>query len=372
MSLKSQPRAKGTYIDTPLLASILGLVIAGFLVFVSASLGLLARDTAQFGSVAMNQTISLILGLTLFWIMSRVNYRYVRKYAFYILVGALLSNLLLFIPALSLHHGGATRWLDFGFVTFQPSELLKIGFIIYVAAWLSMIKEKVTTLGSGIIPFCILLGILSVLLLIQSDTNTLAVVAFTGICMLYAAGAKLRHIAIIIFIGIAGIAMVAMLRPYAQQRIMTFLNPANDPQGAGYQIQQSLIAIGSGGMWGRGFGQSVQKFEYLPEPIGDSIFAVQAEEFGFIGSTVLVLLFVFFAVRSLKIASNTEDSFGGLFVIGLVILIITGSFINIGAMLGLVPLTGKPLLFVSHGGSALMIILASVGIIANISKHQKS
>lgn len=368
MSIKA---SHGTHIDRPLLISIFGLVIAGFLVFVSASLGLLARDTAQFGSVAMNQSISLGLGLILFWIMSRTNYRLVRKYAFYILVGALLSNLLLFIPALSLHAGGATRWLDFGFITFQPSELLKIGFIVYTAAWLSMIKEKVQTLSAGIVPFCILLGILGILLLIQSDTNTLAVIAFTGICMLFAAGARIRHILVIILMGILAIGIVASVRPYAKQRILTFLDPSSDPQGAGYQIQQSLIAIGSGGMWGRGFGQSIQKFDYLPEPIGDSIFAVQAEEFGFIGSTILVLLFVLFAVRSLKIASNTEDQFGGLFVIGLVILIITGSFINIGAMLGLIPLTGKPLLFVSHGGSALMIILASVGIIANISKYQK-
>ncbi len=363
---------KNNRIDTPLLLSILTLVGGGFLVFVSASLGLLARDTTQFGSVAMNQSIGLVAGLILFWIMSRVNYRYIRLHAFYILVAAIGINLLLFIPALSLEHGGATRWLNFGFITFQPSELLKIGFIIYTAAWLSVIKEKITSFKTGIVPFGIILGILAILLLIQSDTNTLAVIAFTGLCMLFVAGAKLRHIALIILIGILGISMVAMVRPYAKQRILTFLNPGSDPQGSGYQIQQSLIAIGSGGMFGRGFGQSIQKFSYLPEPIGDSIFAVQAEEFGFVGSFVLILLFMVFTVRSLRIATHAPDSFGRLYTIGLVILIITESFINICAMLGLIPLTGKPLLFVSHGGSALMIILASVGIMANISKHQTS
>jgi cell division protein FtsW len=153
---------------------------------------------------------------------------------------------------------------------------------------------------------------------------------------------------------------------------MTFFNQSSDIQGAGYQIQQSLIAIGSGKTTGRGFGQSIQKFDYLPEPIGDSIFAVSAEEFGFIGSLILIALFLLFFIRSIKIAVNSPDPFGGLTVLGIAILIIVESFMNISSMLGLIPLSGMPLLFVSHGGTALIIILGAAGIIANISKYQKT
>ena len=167
------------------------------------------------------------------------------------------------------------------------------------------------------------------------------------------------------------VAGVVFFRPYARQRIMTFIHPTADTQGAGYQIQQSLIAIGSGQITGRGFGQSVQKFKYLPEPIGDSIFAVGAEEFGYIGSLSLILLFLLFIFRSIKIASRAPDTFAGLVVIGIAVLITVESFMNISSMIGILPLAGMPLLFVSHGGTALIIVLGAVGIIANISKFQK-
>jgi cell division protein FtsW len=186
--------------------------------------------------------------------------------------------------------------------------------------------------------------------------------------MLISAGEKLRHVAVLFLLAVVAIGVLAIFRPYVMQRITTFINPANDPQGAGYQIQQSLIAVGSGRITGRGFGQSIQKFNFLPEPIGDSIFAVASEEFGFIGAASLILLMTFFTLRGLKIATRAQDSFGGLLTIGIVILIITQSFINIGAMLAVLPLSGLPLIFVSQGGSALLLALAEVGIILNISK----
>ena len=154
-------------------------------------------------------------------------------------------------------------------------------------------------------------------------------------------------------------------------RILTFLNPSSDPLGNGYQIQQSLIAIGSGHIFGRGFGQSVQKFDYLPEPMGDSIFAVFAEEFGFMGALLLLSLFIFFAFRGLKIATHSPDQFGGLLVVGIVILIVSQSFINIGSLIGIFPLTGLPLLFISHGGTALFFALVGVGIVLNVSRYAK-
>jgi cell division protein FtsW len=359
-------------IDKIYLLAIVLLTIAGFFIFSSASLGLLARDGASFQSVAVKQTLGLILGIVAFFVMSRVYYKNLRKYSFYILVGAIVLNLLLFLPFLSLNHGGASRWIDFGFITFQPSEFLKIAFIIYFSAWLSGLREKVETFKYGIVPYAALLIVLGLILLAQSDTDTFVVIAGTGLIMLLVAGGKVRNILLIGLIFAILVGIVAYVRPYARARIMTFFNQSSDIQGAGYQIQQSLIAIGSGKTTGRGFGQSIQKFDYLPEPIGDSIFAVSAEEFGFIGSLILIALFLLFFIRSIKIAVNSQDPFGGLTVLGIAILIIVESFMNISSMLGLIPLSGMPLLFVSHGGTALIIILGAAGIIANISKYQKT
>ena len=359
-------------IDRIYLLAVALLTIAGFFIFSSASLGLLARDGASFQTVSVKQGIGLILGIIAFFVMSRVYYKNLRKYAFYILIGAIGLNLLLFLPFLSLNHGGASRWIDFGFITFQPSEFLKIAFIIYFSAWLSGLKEKVSTVKYGIVPYVILLAVLGLILLAQSDTDTFIVIAGTGLVMLLVAGGKVKNILAVGLLFLVLVGIVAYARPYARARIMTFFNQGADSQGAGYQIQQSLIAIGSGKTTGRGFGQSIQKFDYLPEPIGDSIFAVSAEEFGFIGSLVLLGLFLLFFVRSVKIAVNAQDPFGGLTVLGIAILIIVESFMNISSMLGLIPLSGMPLLFVSHGGTALIIILGATGIIANISKYQKT
>lgn len=347
------------------------LTIAGFFVFSSASLGLLARDGASFQSVTMKQAVSLIIGLAGFFIISRINYKFIRRNAFYVFVFAIALNCLLFIPSLTLNHGGASRWIDFGFITFQPSEFLKIAFIIYFAAWLSAVKEKVSTFSLGILPYIIIMGILSILLVIQSDMDTLIVIATSGIIMLFASGAKVKYIILLFIILGLFVGIVAYNRPYIRQRIMTYLDPSKASQGASYQIQQSLIAIGSGEIAGRGFGQSVQKFKYLPEPIGDSIFAVEAEEFGFIGSVALIFLFLLFIFRSLRIASRSPDVFSGLTVTGISMLILIESFMNISSMLGIIPLSGMPLLFISHGGTALIVTLAATGIIANVSKYQK-
>jgi cell division protein FtsW len=360
------------HIDKVFLGAVTLLTVAGFLVFSSASLGLLARDGASFESVALNQTLGLLIGAVAFFVMSRVNFKWLRKYAFYIFLSALLLNLLLFIPALSLHHGGASRWIDLKVITFQPSEFLKIAFVLYFAAWLSSVKEKVATFRLGIVPYVAMVVLLSALLLAQSDTDTLVVIAGSGLVMLFSAGARVRDLALLGLLLLSIVAGVIYFRPYARQRFMTFLHPTADTQGAGYQIQQSLIAIGSGQIAGRGFGQSVQKFKYLPEPIGDSIFAVGAEEFGFIGSVSLILLFLLFIFRAIKISSRAPDMFSALVVIGIAVFVTVESFMNISSMIGLLPLAGMPLLFVSHGGTALIIVLGAMGIIANISKYQKS
>lgn len=361
-----------THIDRFFLIAVSVLTLSGFVIFLSASLGLLAQTGANFETVAVKQTISLLIGIVGFFLMSRIHYTFFRKTAFFILLGAIIINLLIFIPGLTMHHGGASRWIDLGFVSFQPSEFLKIAFIIYLAAWIQFAKDRIQTFKFGLAPYLGIMAILSTLLLIQSDTDTLAIIGFTGIVMLIIAGLPVRHIIIALCMMALVVVSVVMVRPYAYKRVQVFFNRGADTQGAGYQINQSLIAIGSGQFAGRGFGQSVQKFGYLPEPIGDSIFAVAAEEFGFIGGIVLLTLYMLFGISIFRISIRAPDTFGALVAIGIAVLVITESFLNMAAMLGLVPLFGVPLLFVSHGGTALIIALAATGIVANVSKYAKA
>ncbi len=365
-SINSRP------IDRFFLFSVAALTLVGFVIFLSASLGLLAQTGASFATVAVKQSVSLIIGIVLFFVFSRIKYQFIRKMAFFGLVGAVVINLLLFIPGLALYHGGASRWLDIGIVSFQPSELLKISFIVYLSAWVYFAKDKIKMIRFGLLPYLILMSILSALLLVQSDTDTLIIIGFTGIIMLIIAGLPIKQIIAAVLVMAVIVGGVIWFRPYALQRVKTFINHAADTQGAGYQINQSLIAIGSGQLSGRGFGQSVQKFGYLPEPIGDSIFAVASEEFGFVGSIALLILYLLLAISSFRVGTRAPDMFGGLVSVGIAVLIITESFMNIAAMLGIIPLSGLPLLFISHGGTALIIVLAASGIVANVSKHAKS
>jgi len=363
---------KNRALDRTFLITVIALVVVGFFIFSSASLGLLARDGARFSSVAFSQIfLGIFLGSISLLVMTRVQYRKLKKYSLPIFITSIFATLLVFIPGLGVEYNGATRWISILGLSIQPAEFLKLGFVIYFAAWLSGVRDKLHTFGYGVLPFIVLSIIIAFPLLMQPDTGTLIVIYAAGFSMFIAAGARIRDIFIIIGTGILGAATLIFLRPYIMERILAFIDPSQDPLGSSYQIQQSLIAIGSGGWFGRGFGQSIQKFNYLPEPIGDSIFAVVAEEFGFIGAFIIISLFLFFAFRGLRIASKSPDHFSGLLVIGIVILIVTQSFINIASMLGIFPLTGLPLLFVSHGGSALFFTLLSVGIVLNVSKYTR-
>lgn len=362
---------RGKQVDKIFLGLVGILLVAGFLIFTSASLGLLARTGASFSSVATNQLLALLIGCSLAFGVSKIRYVFWRKLSFFIFIFSLVLTLLVFVPGIGLEHGGGKRWIDLKFFSFQPGEFLKIAFVIYAAALLSAAKEKITTFKNGMLPLVIILAIVGAILLSQPDTDTFFSIFLATMGMFIVAGGRYRHLLGLSLFSLSGFAALVIMRPYLMQRISTFLNPAADPQGAGYQIQQSLIAIGSGEMFGRGFGQSTQKFSHLPEPIGDSIFAVAAEEFGFVGGVVLVSLFLFLALRGFRIAAKSPDSFGGLLVTGIVILIVSGSFMNIASMLGLMPLSGLPLMFVSHGGTAMIFTLFQVGIIMNVSKYRK-
>ncbi len=359
-------------VDIPFLISIVVLVVVGYLIFASASLGLLSKQPAKYANVAFSQTFfGLFLGSVACFFASNFDYKKYRPYAFYIFIASAITTLLVFIPHIGVAHGGAQRWIYVGSVSFQPSELLKIGFVLYFSAWLSSVKDKASTLKYGLVPFLAIIGVVGAVLLAQPDTDTYLIIVFAGLAMFLTAGGRWRYILMLGLVGVLGLGILAMTRPYVMSRITTFIHPEKNAQGSGYQIQQSLIAIGSGGMFGRGFGQSIQKFNVLPEPIGDSIFAVAGEEFGLVGAMSIVILFLFFAFRGLKIATQVPDSFGRLIVVGIVIMIVSQAFVNIGAMVGVLPLSGITLPFVSHGGTALFMTLAEVGIILNISKSRK-
>lgn len=348
------------------------LVAAGFLIFTSASLGLLARSGAGFSSVLTSQLAAIVLGSAAAFAATKIPYIFWRRHAFYIFIFALGLTLLVFVPKIGLEFGGGKRWLNLGPVSFQPAEFLKIAFVIYLAAYLASAKERVATWKAGVLPLVFLLGLVGVILLTQPDTDSFISIFIAAIGMFLIAGGRYRDLSILLFVSLLGFAALVHTRPYLMERVQTFINPASDPEGAGYQIQQSLIAVGSGGAFGRGFGQSVQKFSYLPQPIGDGIFAVAAEEFGFAGGAVLILLLLFFTLRAFRIAALAPDAFSGLLTAGIAILIVSGSFMNVSSMLGLIPLSGLPLIFVSHGGSAMVFALFQVGIILNISKFKKT
>jgi cell division protein FtsW len=359
-------------VSRPFLILTIILVVGGFFIFSSASLGVLARDDIKFSSIAFNQLFyGLFLGSIACLFFARIDYHIWKKYSLFFFISSILLTLLVFAPVIGMEHGGAKRWIDLGFISFQPAEFLKIAFIIYFAAWLARLKEKVGTFSWGLLPFLIFSGILGAILLAQPDTDTFAVIIFAALSMYIAGGAKWRHVLIIMVSGAAVLAILYFTRPYIKQRIEIMIHPTADNQISGYQLNQSLIAVGSGRVWGRGFGQSIQKFHYLPEPVGDSVFAVAAEEFGFVGAFGIIVIFIIFGLEGLKISSRAPDSFGRLLSLGIVILIVSQALVNIGGMIGVLPLTGIPLPFVSHGGTALLITLVEAGIIMSISRNSK-
>lgn len=363
---------KGKKVDKFFLIIIFILLAVGVAMFVSASLGILARNTKTFYSVLFSQLVlGLGCGLIGMYICLKIDYKFWRKFSFIIFLGSILLTASVFIPSLGWSHGGAERWLQLGPVSLQPVEFLKFGFVIYFAAWLSWAKNRVEDFKFGILPFGIMLAVIAFILFKQPDTKSFILITVTGLSMLFVSGVPVKKLFII---GIGAVVVLAALvysTPYLQERVKTFIDPSKDAQGSSYQIQQSLIALGSGGVFGRGFGQSVQKFNYLPEPQGDSIFAIIGEELGFVGAISTILLFILFIMRGFRIANRSPDAFSGLLVYGIVILITVQSFMHIASVTGVFPLTGVPLVFMSQGGTSLMIYLAAMGIVLNISKFQK-
>ncbi len=359
-------------VDRFFMITVFLLLATGVAFFVSASLGILVRNEGLFYSVLKNQIgLGLGLGLVLMYFASRLDYKFWRKHALFIFIITILLTAAVFIPSIGLRHGGAERWVQIGGLSFQPVEFLKFGFILYFAAWLSWAKQRVQDLKFGILPLFVMLAIIAVVLLQQPDTKSFVLITITGLVMLFVSGVPMRYI---LGFGLSVVLVLATLiffKPYLQERVKTFLDPSSDPRGSSYQIQQSFVALGGGGIYGRGFGQSIQKFGYLPEPQGDSIFAVLGEEVGFVGSVTVIVLYVIFALRGFRIANQAPDLFSRLLVSGIVIMITAQSFMHIASITGVFPLTGVPLVFMSHGGTALMVYMMAVGVVFQVSRFQK-
>ena len=355
--------------DKPLIFSTLILVVFGLLMLASASA---VSAYSRFGDsyyYLKHQLIPLIIGLGLFFLFSRIDYHFWRRNAIYFLGGTLVLLILVFIPGLSAGYGTARSWIHiFGF-SIQPSEFVKLFFLIYLAAWLELRGKAVKEFSQGLAPFLIILGVISLLMYKQPDLGTLSIIILSSLIVYFVGGAKIRHmLAILILMGMALWGVVGM-NGYQAQRFQCLTDPGFSPNDICYQINQSLIAVGSGGWTGRGLGESRQKFLYLPEVSGDAIFPIISEEIGFIFSTLLIFLYLFIFYRGWIIAKSSADVFGRLLSIGVVSWILIQVFLNIGGMTGLVPMTGVPLPFISSGGSAIMAGLMALGILVNISKQ---
>ncbi len=248
-------------------------------------------------------------------------------------------------------------------------ELVKLFFVIYLASWLSRRGDRQSSFKKGYLPFLIIFSIIAVLLLKQPSTSTVAILLAVSLIMYFVSGAKFRYIGGSILVGAVVLGLVTYFTPYRLERVINFLHSEQNTQTGGYHIEQARIAIGSGGIAGVGYGQSTTKINSLPEPVGDSVFAVIAEELGFIGATGLILVFFALVVRSFMLARRCHDKFGELLLVGFGTLIGVQAFMNIAAISGVIPLTGTPLPFVSYGGTALAIFMTIGGIMGNVSKH---
>ena len=340
----------------------LGLTIFGIIMVGNVSVLKAYQDFGDKFHYLRLQIYWALLGIGAFFVTSLLNYNFWKKVAIPLIIFSLITLILVLIPGIGTQALGARRWLGFGFFSFQPAELAKLSFIFYLSSFFS--KKK------NIWPFLAILGILVGLIMLEPDLGTTVVLAATGLSIYFISGAPIFAIGLIaLFSILSGIGLI-ITSPYRKERLLTFFDPSRDPLGASYHIRQVLIAIGSGGLFGVGLGQSRQKYEYLPEVTTDSIFAIIAEETGFIGGVIILGLFLLLVWRGFRIAKEASDEFGKLLAVGITSWIGFQALINLCSMVALVPLTGIPLPFISYGGSSLVLSLVAMGILVNISKQR--
>lgn len=318
----------------------------------------------------LNQIKYIAFGMVVWIGATAIPYTIWRKYAPWVLGAAIIGLLALMVPGLSYSKYGATRWLNLGLFSVQPAEIMKVALILYLAAWFEQRSNELKSFMDGVIPFLIMVGAASfVIVIFQRDMGTMAVLAAATLGMFFAAGIRWTHLGIVAGVGLAASWAAILAFPHRMDRLAIFLDPTKDATGSGYHISQALIAIGSGGIFGLGLGRSIQVYGYLPEAANDSIFAIIAEEFGMIGSMLIIGLFGLLVFRGLKVARGAPDMFSRLVATGISLWMMFQAVINIGAMLSLIPLTGIPLPFISYGGTSLIISLFGIGVLLNISKY---
>ncbi len=372
---KKKTKAKLHAPDKSLIGALFILLILGLVLLFSAS-SVVSYD--KFGHTYFyfkSQLFAVGVAMIAFFIVSRIDYRIWKKYATFFLLGSIALLILVFIPGIKADYGTSQSWINiFGF-SLQPSEFVKLSFLIYLAAWLDAKKGELDSWRGGIIPFLIVLGIISGLMLAQPDLGTLVIIIFSAAMAFFVGGGKLKHIITVLAVMVIAVVMLYNMgnfKDYQSERLACYKDPSVSTLHHCYQLNQSLIAVGSGGLLGRGLGQSRQKFMYLPEVWGDSIFPIAAEEIGFIFSSLLILLYLFIFHRGLIIARDAPDIFGSTLAVGVISWLAVQTFLNIGGMINLIPITGVPLPFVSSGGSAVLSALVGMAILVNISKQTES
>ena len=369
MSLSRFRKQQVGRIDAWLLLAILTLISFGLVMISSSSVVVASQQFDNNYEFVIRQATHLGVGLIMLIICTIVDYRFWQRIAPVLLIVIFVLLVATLIPGIGTQLQGARRWISLGPIFFQTTELIKILSILYFGAWLAAREGRMQSLSQSFLPFICMLGGIAILILVQPDAGTALVTTSTLISMYFVAGAPLLHLALGALLGGSSFGLLILAAPYRLQRLLVFLHPDQATLGAGYHINQALLAVGAGGLWGLGFGQSKQKFLYLPEPHTDSIFAITIEELGFLRSLIVISVLLFVVVRGYNIARTVSDPFGRYVATGITSLITFQAFVNIGAMLGLLPLTGVTLPFISYGGSSLIGLMASVGILLNISRN---
>lgn len=355
-------------IDSWLLLAVLCLAAFGLVMISSSSVVVASQQFDNNYAFVTKQAISLGIGLLLLIVMTAIDYRVWQRFAPFLSIVILVLLVATLIPGIGTQFLGSRRWIHIGPIFFQTSEVIKVLSIVYVSAWLAAKEDRIRSFGQGFLPFIIMIGSIALLILAQPDAGTMMSLTSTLVAMYFVAGAPYLHMLFGLILGGSLLGLLILSAPYRLQRFLVFLNPDEATLGAAYHINQALLAVGAGGLWGLGFGQSKQKFLYLPEPQTDSIFAITTEELGFVRAALVfgVLLFVVF--RGYKIAAGVSDPFGRNIAVGITSLIAFQMFINIGAMLGLLPLTGVTLPFISYGGSSLLAMMTATGLLLSVSR----
>ncbi|MDQ0217172.1 stage V sporulation protein E [Peribacillus cavernae] len=320
---------------------------------------------------AKRQMLFAGVGIIAMFFIMNVDYWTWRTWAKILVIVCFVLLVAVLIPGIGLERNGSRSWIGVGAFSIQPSEFMKIAMIVFLAKYLSERQKLITSFKKGLLPSLSLVFLAFGMIMLQPDLGTGTVMVGTCIVMIFISGARIWHFAILGLLGLAGFTGLILSAPYRIKRITSFMDPWQDPQNSGFQIIQSLFAIGPGGLFGLGLGQSRQKFFYLPEPQTDFIFAILSEELGFIGGSLVILLFALLLWRGIRIALGAPDLYGSFLAVGIIAMVAIQVMINIGVVTGLMPVTGITLPFLSYGGSSLTLMLMAIGVLLNISRYSR-